>query len=416
MPYLAPRTLPPMKWKKLFRAALDSILKNRMRSLLTMLGIIIGVGAVAILVSLGQSAQVAIAGEIEGLGANLLFIAPAEGESGGVRGQDGNQNKITMQDVDALRAQSVELGAVSPATFASGQVIGGIGNWSTQVTGVSPEYLDVRNWDVVEGTFFDHAEVDARAKVAVLGQTVADELFPGQSPLGAQIRVRNVPFRVIGVLEAKGGGLGGDDQDNVVLAPVTTVMNRLRGDETVDVIFASAADGDRTEEAEAEIKSLFRAFHGVPDEDRDVVRVETQASIMEFANTALSLLTALLGAIAGVSLVVGGIGIMNIMLVSVTERTREIGIRLAVGARGGDVLTQFLIEAVLLCLFGGLLGTGLAFGFAAVASALAPFEVTVGLDVVLLAVVFSAAIGVFFGFYPARKAARLDPIDALRYE
>ena len=407
-----------MKWKKLFRASLDSILKNRMRSLLTMLGIIIGVGCVAILVSVGQSAQAAIEGEIGELGADVVVVTPAASEAGGVRGQEGAQNEITLADAAALGREVAALAAVAPSVYAPGQAVGGIGNWATQVQGTTPEYLAVRSWDIEEGSMFGDAEVEGRAKVAVLGRTVADELFPGQSALGAEVRVRNVPFTVVGVLAATGGGLGGDDQDNIVLAPVTTVQTRLRGDDAVDVVWASASGrGD----VAAEVEAFFRDVHGEPDPAVATVEVQTQADILEVVGTILGAVTALLGAIAGVSLVVGGIGIMNIMLVSVTERTREIGIRLAVGARGGDVLTQFLIEAVLLCLFGGLIGTGVAFAFAAAATAVSeragtPIEVTVGLDVVLLAVGFSAAIGVFFGFYPARKAARLDPIDALRYE
>jgi len=410
-----------MNTKKLMQVSIESIVKNRMRSLLTMLGIIIGVGAVAILVSVGQSAQSMIEEQITGLGANLLIIRPAPSNAEGVRGQAGDQNRIRLADLQQLRDQSVELGEVSAAVYASGQVIGGIGNWATSVEGVTPEYLAVRNWSVAEGTFFSEAEVAARAKVAVLGRTVADELFPGQSALGAQIRVRNVPLRVIGVLASKGGGMGGGDQDDVILAPITTVLTRFRGGDNVDVVWASALDPARSDQAQEEVKEIFRALNNrVPSADgepaAEVIAVQSQADIMDFADTAIGALTALLGAIAGVSLVVGGIGIMNIMLVSVTERTREIGIRLAVGARGRDVLSQFLIEAVLLCMMGGLLGTALAFTFARIASMVAPFEVTVGWGVVVLAVGFSASIGVFFGFYPARKAARLDPIDALRHE
>jgi len=406
-----------MKWKKLFRAAFNSLLKNRMRSILTMLGVIIGVGAVAILVSLGQSAQAIIEEQITALGSNLIIVTPAKAESRGVSAGARTANTLTLEDADALVSQGTELSGVSGMVSAGGQVIGGIGNWATKVQGVSPSYLTVRSWELSEGSFFGEREVQGRAKVAILGQTVADELFPGQSPLGAQIRVRNVPFRVIGVLESKGSsGMGGDDQDDVVLAPVTTVLYRLAGGRNINVIFASAKDAARMDEAEAEVRGIIRSHHRLRSQEADDFRVQNQAEIIEFAGDALGALTALLGAIAGVSLLVGGIGIMNIMLVSVTERTREIGIRLAVGARGSDVLSQFLVEAVVLCVVGGLAGTGLAFGAAAIASRATEYTVTVGWDVVLLAVGFSAAIGIFFGFYPARKAARLDPIDALRFE
>ena len=300
---------------------------------------------------------------------------------------------------------------------AHGQLIGGIGNWATKVQGVLPSYLSVRSWELADGSFFGERYLQRRAKVAVLGQTVADELFPGQSPLGANIRVRNVPFRVIGVLKSKGSsGTGGDDQDDVVLAPLTSVLYRLSGGRNIGAIFASASSPARMDQAEAEVRAIIRARHRLRSQEPDDFPVRNQAEIIEFAGDALGALTALLGAIPGVSLVVGGIGIMNIMLVSVTERTREIWIRLAVGARGSDVLAQFLVEAVLLCVIGGLAGTSLAFGAAAAVNRATEYTVTVGRGVVLLAVGFSAAIGIFFGFYPARKAALLDPIDALRYE
>ena len=406
-----------MKWKKLFRAAFDSLLKNRMRSILTMLGVIIGVGAVAILVSLGQSAQAIIEEQITALGSNLIIVTPAKAESRGVSAGARAANTLTLEDADALVSQGTELSGVSGMVGAGGQVIGGIGNWATKVQGVSPSYLTVRSWELSEGSFFGEREIQGRAKVAVLGQTVADELFPGQSPLGAKIRVRNVPFRVIGVLKSKGSsGIGADDQDDVVLAPLTTVLYRLSGGRNIGLIFASAADATRMDEAEAEVRGIIRAQHRLRSQQADDFEVQNQAEIIEFAGDALGALTALLGAIAGVSLVVGGIGIMNIMLVSVTERTREIGIRLAVGARGSDVLSQFLVEAVVPCVIGGILGTALAFGVAAGVSRATEYTVTVGWSVVLLAVGFSAAIGIFFGFYPARKAAQLDPIDALRYE
>jgi putative ABC transport system permease protein len=404
-----------MKLSKMMRAAVGSILKHRMRSLLTMLGIIIGVGAVAILVSLGQSAQRAIGDQITALGSNLIMISAARVEAEAVATGARRASALSLDDVAALQAGK-GIAAASGYVNTSAQVIGGIGNWSTQVQGVSPSYLMVRNYTIASGTFFTEAEVQTRAKVAILGRTVADELFPGQNPLGQLIRLRNVPFRVIGVLEPKGARAGGGDEDDIVLAPVTTVLYRLIGGRNIQMIFASAADADNMPLAQEEVRGILRAQHQLRRGTPDDFEIQNQGQFLDFAATALGTMTALLGAIAGVSLLVGGIGIMNIMLVSVTERTREIGIRLAVGARGSDILTQFLVEAVLLCLIGGAIGTGFAFSVAFAITQLTSFTVTVGWSVVTIAFLFSASIGVFFGFYPARQAARLDPIQALRHE
>jgi putative ABC transport system permease protein len=404
-----------MKWSRLFKAALSSIRRNKTRSLLTSLGIIIGVASVIVMVGVGQGAQADIRNQIEAMGSNVVMVGSGGFSRGGVHGGAGSRRRLTMTDVQVLTEQSTYLAAVSPVVNSRQQVVGGAGNWNTQVTGVGADYLTIRDWKLASGDFFSDRDVKASAKVAVLGKTVADELFSGQDPIGQQVRIGSQPFKVIGVLAEKGEGPGGD-QDDVILAPATAVLHRLRGGRNIDMITASAVSARAVDSATAEVTVLMRTAHHLTEGADDDFTVRTQAEIIERVSSTSRTMTLLLGAIACVSLIVGGIGIMNIMLVSVTERTREIGIRLAVGARGSDIMVQFLTESVVLGCAGGVLGILLASLLAVLLNTVLDVTTQVSLPVVLVAFLFAAAVGVFFGYYPARKAARLNPIDALRYE
>jgi putative ABC transport system permease protein len=405
-----------MRLRNLLKVALKSLTKNRMRSLLTSLGVIIGVAAVIVMVAIGQGAQVDIEAQITSLGANMVMIFPGASWSRGVSHGAGSQNRLTLDDAEAIRERATLVTAVSAEVRVNAQIIGGDSNWNTSVQGVDPEYQEVRDWHTVSGEFFTKRDVRAKAKVAVLGKTVADNLFPGSDPVGEKIRIRNTPFKVVGVLEAKGQSGYGSDRDDVVMVPATTALYRLAGGRYISRIFASALSTEVSEAAENELVAILREEHHLEPGEEDDFRVRSQAEFLETATETSRVMTLLLGAVAAVSLVVGGIGIMNIMLVSVTERTREIGIRLAVGARGSDLLIQFLTEAVVLAIVGGIVGILLAVGVSVFLDRVVGMTAIISPAIVALAFCFSGAVGVFFGYYPARKAARLNPIDALRYE
>jgi putative ABC transport system permease protein len=404
-----------MKQTTLLKVASQSILKNKMRTLLTMLGIVIGVGAVIVMVAVGNGAQTMIKEQISSLGTNLIIVMPGSGVVGGANQGAGTFNKLTVADAEKLKSDGTMLSAVSPVVSTRTQVIGGTGNWRTSINGVSTDFLTIRDWSVTSGAFFEDADVKAGRKIAVIGATVANNLFPGSDPVGAQIQIGHVPFTITGVLAAKGQNAGGQDQDDVVLVPYSTAQNRLSGNVRIGQILVSATNADDIAAAQEEIKGIMRESHRLNGADDDFT-VRNQTEIAQAATSTTKVMSGLLAAIASISLLVGGIGIMNIMLVSVTERTREIGIRMAIGARGSDVLTQFLVESVAMSVLGGLVGLAAGYGGAALLGHITGWTTSTPPSAVAIAVGFSAAVGVFFGFYPARKAAGLNPIQALRYE
>ena len=397
-------------------SALEALAANKGRAVLTTLGIIIGVGAVIVMVALGQGASAQVAQRLAGLGTNVLTIQPGSSQSGGVRGGAGTLTTLTVADAEAIRREVPGVARVSPIVSGNSQVIAGNQNWQTRVQGVQPDYQQIQNWQVAQGEFID-AEDDATARnVALLGQTVARVLFPGgQTPLGQTIRIRNVPFTVVGVLASK-GSTGFQDQDDLILIPFKTGQVRLFGPTALNSISIQASAAEQLEPITQRASLLLRLRHRLQPSQADDFSIRSSNDIIETAQGVSQTLTLLLGGVAGVSLIVGGIGIMNIMLVSVTERTREIGIRMALGARPADVLSQFLVEAVVLSVLGGLIGIAIGVGVALGVPRFVGWPTVLSYAAIGVAFGFSALVGVFFGFYPARKASQLDPIDALRYE
>jgi putative ABC transport system permease protein len=405
-----------MKTRTLIRIALRSIAKNKMRTLLTILGVVIGVAAVIVMVAVGYGASRSIQSKVNALGTNMIVLTAGSSAAGGVSQGAQTFNRLAISDYEKLARESTLLAAVSPVVLTRAQVIGGAGNWRTSVNGVATSYQVIRDWSVASGAFFTENDVTAMRKVVLLGSTVAKNLFPDTDPVGQQVQLRNVPFTVVGVLAAKGQTASGSDQDDVVLVPYTTAQTRLSGFSFIGQILASTSTPADVTAGQDEMRTIMREAHHIATGDNDDFTVRNQTELAETAQATTRVMSWLLAAVASISLLVGGIGIMNIMLVSVTERTREIGIRLAIGARGSDVLRQFLVESIVLSAMGGLIGVLLGVGGAALVGQLTGWSTAVPTQAVPVAVGFSAAVGVFFGYYPARKAAALNPIEALRYE
>ena len=406
-----------MNYTNLFKIALKALVNNKMRAFLTMLGIIIGVGSVITMIALGQGTQKSIQAEISGMGSNIIMVHPGGERRGGVRLDPSEMQTLKTKNYETLKNECMYVAAISPYVTASGQLVCGNNNYPSSVTGTGTEYLEIRQLNIEDGTMFTEADIKASSKVCVIGKTIVDNLFPdGSDPIGKTIRYNQVPLKVIGVLESKGYNSMGMDQDDIVLAPYSTVMKRMLAVTHFNGIFASALSEDMTDYATSEIRTILRREHKLKDSDEDDFTIRTQQELSEMLNTTTNLLTTLLACIAGISLLVGGIGIMNIMYVSVTERTREIGLRMSVGARGIDILVQFLIEAVLISVTGGIIGILLGCTACLAVKFIAQWPVYIQIWSVILSFAVCTVTGVFFGWYPARKAANLDPIDALRYE
>ena len=405
-----------MLFSESFQMALTSLYANKMRSLLTMLGIIIGVGAVIALVSVGMGVRSNVTSSIASLGSNMLIVSPGSSNRGGVRGAAGSMQTLKYDDAKAIKDKIKNIDYVSPSVSSSYQIVYGNNNWNTSVQGVTPEFMSIRSLTIGYGSFISNDDMNKRNRVAVIGTTVASNLFAKDNPVGKNIRINNQPYKVIGLLESKGQSSVGQDQDDVIYIPLTTAQERMLGITYVQSINVQVSSQEKMEQVQAEIENLLRSRHHILAGKDDDFHVRNLTSLMETVSQSTSMLTMLLGAIAGISLIVGGIGIMNIMMVSVTERTREIGIRKALGATFMNIMTQFLIESMVIGIIGGLIGIAVGCIASQIIAQVGNFTTVITLTPIIISFMFAVGIGLFFGIYPARKAAKLDPIEALRYE
>jgi len=406
-----------MNYINLTKIATTALQRNKFRAILTMLGIIIGVGSVIGMLSIGQASKQSIKEEMSSMGTNMIFVMPGSQRRGGVMMGNSNAKSLTLSDVDAIEAEAKNITAVSPQVSTSGQAVNGNNNWPTTIYGVDTDYLGIRKYELEDGRMFTEKEIKSLAKVCIIGETVIENLFEDNiDPIGQTIRFSGIPLKIIGVLQEKGENSMGMDQDDMLIAPYTSVQRRMLAISHIQSIYTSAVSEDKSDQAIEEIETILRREHKLKDGDEDDFQVRSQAEMVQMVSSISDMLTMLLGAIAGISLLVGGIGIMNIMYVSVTERTREIGLRMSVGGRGIDILMQFLIEAILLSIVGGIIGILFGLLISYVATILLNFPMVIMTEAIAIAFLVCSFIGIFFGWYPARKAASLNPIDALRHE
>ncbi len=405
-----------MLFSESVQIAVTALLGNKLRSILTMLGIIIGVGAVIAMISIGMGVKQNVTNSIASLGSNMLIVMPGSTNKGGVRSAAGSSQKLKYEDAEAIKKKIKNIDYVSPTVNGSYQIVNGHENWNSLVYGVTPEYLKIRDLTIGTGSFITQNDLNSRNRVAVIGTTVATNLFESENPVGKNIRINNQPYKVIGVIESKGQSSMGQDQDDVVIIPLTTAQERLMGITYIRSINIQVSSADKIESVQGQVETLLRQRHHIVGDKEDDFTVRNLTSLMETMTSTTTMLTLFLGSIAAISLLVGGIGIMNIMMVSVTERTREIGIRKALGATFKNIMMQFLIESVVIGVIGGLLGVAVGVGIALAIAKTGLFQTVITAAPILISFSFSVGIGLFFGIYPARKAARLDPIEALRYE